>query len=102
MPDVWHRLADGNPHGPTSICRSEADHQTGCAAFEVATQQIRPAAENGQPIGDLLYDLARGLDLDEVGAASAFAARHAGRHPLRVRRSSARWRAPGPRRDPWS
>lgn len=61
---IW---AQGDLTGDVVLYRWEADHQTGYVTFEVATQRIRPADQNAQPIGDLLYDSA-------VGEASGTAA----------------------------
>jgi hypothetical protein len=54
---IW---AQGDLTDDVVLYRWEADDQSGFVTFEVATQQIRPAEPNGQPIGDLLYDPAEG------------------------------------------
>lgn len=62
---IWAQ--GGNLTDDVVLYRWEADDQTGFVVFDVAAQQIRPAEQNGQPIGDLLYDPA-------VGEASGTAA----------------------------
>jgi hypothetical protein len=54
---IW---AHGDPTEDVVLYRWEADEQTGFVTFEAATQQIRPAEANGQPIGDLRYDPTEG------------------------------------------
>ena len=45
-----------DPTGESVLYRWEADQQTGFVTFEVATRKVRPADQNGLPIGDLLFD----------------------------------------------
>ena len=54
---IW---AQGDPADDVVLYRWEADDQSGFVTFAVATRRIRPADQNGQPIGDLLYDPVEG------------------------------------------
>lgn len=61
---IW---AQGEPTGERVLYRWEADQQSGFVTFEVPTRRFRPADDDGQPIGDLLFDAVAG---DSQGTAS--------------------------------
>jgi hypothetical protein len=50
---IW---ATGDTSEPVVLYRWEADGGSGFVAFEVEGRRFRPADENGQTIGDLVYD----------------------------------------------
>ena len=61
---IW---AQGDLTGESVLYRWEADQETGYVTLELPARRLRPADQNGQPIGDLLFD-------PEVGEPSGTAA----------------------------
>ncbi len=69
---VWAR---GDATGERVLYRWEADQQSGFVTFEVSTRRFRPAGEDSQPIGDLLFDAVVG---ESQGTATGAAPRRSG------------------------